>query len=153
MAKKTKSKPKLEAPETTETVVATRTYSKMNKRIKAKWLAALRSGEYNQGRHRLKHTFSGKDPFSCGKKLKKPTFCCLGVLCDLEKKGKWVETNPDAPEDVFFEFENEKSDETPPVTLLKKVGLCGEAIDELVTLNDDKRARFKKIADFIEKNL
>lgn len=40
----------------------------MDKEIKTKWTEALRSGEYEQGRHRL---------FKGGK------FCCLGVLTDV----------------------------------------------------------------------
>ena len=40
----------------------------MNKEIKAKWVAALRSGDYVQGKGKLR---------SDGK------FCCLGVLCNL----------------------------------------------------------------------
>lgn len=41
------------------------TSKSMNKRLKAKWLRALRSGEYAQGNGRLKD----------GKR-----YCCLGVL-------------------------------------------------------------------------
>lgn len=41
----------------------------MNPEIKKRWVAALRSGEYEQGKGRLV-TEDGK-------------FCCLGVLCDL----------------------------------------------------------------------
>jgi len=51
----------------------------MNKRIKKKWIKALRSGKYKQGKMVL-HSTDNK-------------FCCLGVLCDLyvkEKKSKWV---------------------------------------------------------------
>ncbi len=44
----------------------------MNKEVKAKWVAALRSGEYVQGHGQLL-TKSGE-------------FCCLGVLCDLHLK-------------------------------------------------------------------
>lgn len=44
----------------------------MNKEIKEKWVAALRSGEYKQGKSALKETQDGKD-----------AFCCYGVLCDL----------------------------------------------------------------------
>lgn len=40
----------------------------MNPDIKAQWVAALRSGEYKQGRDRLRR---GDE------------FCCLGVLCHL----------------------------------------------------------------------
>jgi hypothetical protein len=41
--------------------------AKMNKKIKALWLAALRSGVYAQGRGKL-HNMVGN------------TYCCLGVL-------------------------------------------------------------------------
>lgn len=47
----------------------------MNPEIKAQWIAALRSGEYQQGRGYLNsHTEEGDK------------FCCLGVLCDLAVK-------------------------------------------------------------------
>jgi hypothetical protein len=45
--------------------------------IKAKWVAALRSGEYKQGRGRLKFRREGSD---------EAEFCCLGVLCDILDK-------------------------------------------------------------------
>ena len=41
----------------------------MNLEIKAKWVAALRSGEYTQGYGRLRDSDN--------------KFCCLGVLCNL----------------------------------------------------------------------
>jgi len=41
------------------------------KEIKAKWLAALKSGEYIQGAHELEN---------------KSMFCCLGVLCDIHDR-------------------------------------------------------------------
>ena len=43
----------------------------MNTEIKARWTAALRSGEYPQAEGRLRATEG---------------FCCLGVLCDLAVK-------------------------------------------------------------------
>ncbi len=43
----------------------------MNAKIKQRWLKALRSGKYKQGRGQLKN---GK------------SFCCLGVLCDIHRK-------------------------------------------------------------------
>jgi len=57
----------------------------MNKRIKTRWLKALRSGKYKQGRYALR-TKSDNG------------FCCLGVLCDLytkspegkKKKARWI---------------------------------------------------------------
>lgn len=47
----------------------------MNENAK-KWLVALRSGEYKQGRFDLR-VGSNK-------------FCCLGVLCDISGLGEWV---------------------------------------------------------------
>jgi hypothetical protein len=42
--------------------------ARMNPEVKAKWVAALRSGEYRQGRERLR---TGD------------AFCCFGVLCNV----------------------------------------------------------------------
>jgi len=50
----------------------------MNEAVKAKWLAALRSGKYEQGTEHL-----NKD----GK------FCCLGVLCDIYSQENGVGWN------------------------------------------------------------
>lgn len=61
----------------------------MNKDVKEKWVAALRSGEYQQGVGCLRrHTVAQGDEF-----------CCLGVLCDLyhreTSRGSWSEpVNP-----------------------------------------------------------
>ena len=38
----------------------------MDKKLKAKWVKALRSGKYEQGRYMLRHNNE---------------YCCLGVLC------------------------------------------------------------------------
>lgn len=47
----------------------------MDPAIKEKWVAALRSGAYEQGRNQLR-TANG--------------YCCLGVLCDLIDPDGWV---------------------------------------------------------------
>ena len=49
---------------------------KMNPEVKEKWLAALRSGEYQHGKNRLV-TVNEEG---------KLTYCCLGVLCDIYVK-------------------------------------------------------------------
>jgi len=49
---------------------------KMNKDIKRRWVAALRSGEYKQIKGALR---------------KNDGFCCLGVLCDIYSKELNVE--------------------------------------------------------------
>lgn len=51
----------------------------MNKEIKSRWLQALRSEKYLQGKSRLRS--------------KDDRFCCLGVLCDIyveEGLGEWM---------------------------------------------------------------
>jgi hypothetical protein len=48
--------------------------SKMNPEVKARWVAALRSGEYKQAKNSLR---------------KQDAFCCLGVLCDLYDSSQW----------------------------------------------------------------
>jgi len=55
---------------------------KMNPDIKARWVAALKSGDYTQGQGRL-HATSANGTNS---------FCCLGVLCDLANKENIVST-------------------------------------------------------------
>lgn len=50
----------------------------MKPEVKAAWVAALRSGEYEQGKGQLRHI---------------DAFCCLGVLCDIAAKhgvGVWA---------------------------------------------------------------
>lgn len=46
----------------------------MSPELKTRWLEALRSGEYKQGRAYLR---------------KDDKFCCLGVLCDLIDSTQW----------------------------------------------------------------
>jgi len=51
----------------------------MNAKIAEKWITALESGKYKQGRHYLRNLSDA--------------YCCLGVLCDLYLKetgeGEW----------------------------------------------------------------
>ena len=69
----------------------------MNPRIKEMWLAALRSGEYEQGVGVLRSTAN----------VDRPEFCCLGVLCDLHAKETGTSWGTDADggeagEDVYY---------------------------------------------------
>jgi hypothetical protein len=47
----------------------------MDKKLKTKWVRALRSGKYKQGRRALCKISGTKRPVK--------QFCCLGVLCEL----------------------------------------------------------------------
>ncbi len=110
------------------------TTRKMNKRVKAKWLKALRSGKYAQGGGCLRSR-AGKGAI----------YCCLGVLCHIkaQKDGKVFNHGQGdcyPGEDVQ---EWARLDSHNP----KVRGGC------LSDLNDFKKKTFPEIADLIEKYL
>lgn len=79
----------------------------MNENVK-KWVQALESGEYEQGRSYLRH---GNN------------FCCLGVACDLYLKdggklyteeGREVEPKPIAPNDKIWRYGRGSTAMLPP---------------------------------------
>lgn len=102
----------------------------MNGELKAKWLEALRSGKYKQGRGRLRDESN--------------QFCCLGVLCDVGGLGAWGIDDGG----YFYEVNGWKSTLVPPAS---------DVIDryeaDLMALNDGNRLSFKEIADWIEENI
>lgn len=106
---------------------------------KKKWLADLRSGRYRQGTGTLK-----------ADKNKKAYYCCLGVLADGARGTKWTqpskETNPGC-------YRLGRSYGALSRRLLRKFGLSEIAQDSLITMNDASGYSFKKIANWIEKNL
>lgn len=116
----------------------------MNPEIKARWIAALRSGEYKQGQNKL----SIREPGGT------TTYCCLGVLCDLAAKegiGGWVGDKP-----LDFEAGGVGSTYSPPSAVTEWAGLSHRAPNEeyleLSTRNDDGRS-FPELADYIEEHL
>lgn len=112
----------------------------MNKKIKAKWVKALRSGKYKKGIGALK-TDEGK-------------FCCLGVLCDLhakEKGRKWEKDSVGNPEYLG------ELGLLPPMVAnwagLRETEDPETKGTKLSEWNDDLGAGFKKIANMIEAEL
>jgi hypothetical protein len=119
----------------------------VNKDIKERWLIALRSGEYHQGKEWLKNDGN---------------FCCLGVLCDLHAKetGTYWEALSDNVGSYM------ESSETLPAKVQEWAGLphtCGASLDfqadegltltrDITELNDSGHT-FKEIADLIEEQL
>jgi hypothetical protein len=96
----------------------------MDAQLKAKWVEALRSGEYKQGKTFLYNTTD-------------ETYCCLGVLCaihgdPLNKLAHNCTTN-------ITWFDTGLDD--------KQRSLLGD------TMNDNEGKSFAEIADYIEKNL
>ncbi len=113
----------------------------MKKAIMKKWVKALRSGDYGQGRARLvtiEHNGSER-------------FCCLGVLCNIATEAGYGEWNG-----TRFQDENGYNCGgvlTPGV--ISWAGLTGihTAIkNPLILLNDRDRKSFAEIADYIEEN-
>lgn len=129
----------------------------MNPDVKAKWVAALRSGEYNQADGALRI---------------KDTFCCLGVLCDLYKQeqgGTWELTAYMGAEmlDGQYHFVPPNNDGQPgvlPTCVAKWAGLklndphlktecTNEDSIECISELNDRGAKFDHIADLIEQQL
>lgn len=122
----------------------------MNPEWKKKWLDALRSGEYKQTRGMLRR---------CEEDTGQIGFCCLGVLCDLVQKegiGRWEENS------AWFVVRDAESRGLVPGPVMALVGwnqFNGElGVTEvrqtkLIHMNDDEKATFDQIADFIEENL
>jgi hypothetical protein len=111
-------------------------------------IAALRSGEYKQGRGRLRSEDTG-------------CFCIAGVVCDVAAKaglGEWRRANgwrfvPDGPL-------NQTYGSYMPGTVATWAGLRSEQLDHPVygpthiyRLNDTYKVTFKEFADLLEKQL
>lgn len=105
----------------------------MNEDIKRRWVAALRSGKYKQGKDWLRRD---------------DEYCCLGVLCDL-----YAAENGSAGWDFFTE------EKLPPNFVcnwaelngddpyIDSVGLC------ITSMNDSGEYNFNDIAQLIEDEL
>lgn len=116
----------------------------MDADLKRRWVEALRSGEYRQGRMALQ---SGGE------------YCCIGVLCDVYDDSKWV----DPP--AHYRGEDRRAyGTTANVGNLQVGGLDaamgidfevegGHVLDVLADLNDYGGASFTQIADWIEENV
>ena len=105
----------------------------MDEEIKKKWVGALRSGKFLQGKEKLK----SEDGY----------FCCLGVLTHLCRKGEWTEAQ--GAEDFL---ENDVMDwarletENPEIQVEDRKILISE-------LNDNHDYDFETLADLIEEQL
>jgi hypothetical protein len=104
-------------------------YPKIDPEFKAKWVPALRSGKYKQGRGSL----------VCDEK-----YCCLGVAGVVS--GLKAEDM-----DGFVDF---NGDELGLETTLVPSELRHAALShELICMNDSEDKTFEEIADWIEENL
>jgi len=97
-----------------------------------KWIEALRSGKYKQGRHHLKN---------------KGEFCCLGVFCDIS--GCSWDEHPTGSEGAIY---RDCSDDCEvPSELWKKLDPNHKLSQhKYLRLNDMLGLSFLEIADIIE---
>lgn len=98
----------------------------MDPELKAKWVAALRSGEYKQTGGHLRYCDLNGNPKG---------YCCLGVLCDVMD-----------PEGWGARFHDDDAG-------LPEPSMVGAHQPTLIDMNDREGRSFAEIADFIEKNL
>lgn len=139
----------------------------MDKKVKKKWVKALRSGEYEQTQGQL---HKNEDNYLAPK-----GFCCLGVLCDLEYDGYWsvyekagpacwdeksLTYKPRMEKKTFLVPANggrcklQKMDDSTlmPKNFRRKLGITPKQEDTLSNMND-RGEDFFAIANWIEKNL
>ena len=123
----------------------------MDKHVAERWVQALRSGQYQQGREDLRPDTN--------------SYCCLGVLCDLYRveqgKGEWaaISTGQDR---MAFEVHDcdGQATESESAVLPEAVkdwagmssfeGRIAFTSDALSALNDEGM-QFPQLADLIEK--
>lgn len=120
----------------------------MTPEFKAKWIEALRSGEYKQAKECLRDMDGA--------------MCCLGVAANLIDPCKW---NPAADEaediekgevsTVGFGWDGDQTAYTGAVS--EAIGILSEVATSLAQRNDGTAGfephTFAEIADYIEKNL
>ena len=124
----------------------------MNQELKAKWVAALRSGKYTQGQGYLHRVIDGQE-----------RFCCFGVACDLAWRDGEVERRDEGGV-MFYEegdcypppsmaelFLGEESFDNPDWTLYYENAFGDEYYVALDRLNDVYGLTFDQIADMIER--
>lgn len=102
----------------------------MNEEMKVRWIEALRSGKYAQGKTNLRDAADN--------------FCCLGVLCDLYDPNHWE------PSEYAYRYSGHSA--MLPENIHAAINLDFDAGDTLMQMNDLGDS-FNEIADYIEKNL
>lgn len=115
-------------------------FEHLDAKVKSDWIEALRSGEYEQMRGALMNENYPNTP----------TYCCLGVLCDVVLEVEHY-TDDDADEEMFdtlewFRSKDENYEPNPDATYLctstipemlrQHLGLSQSEVSALIHLND-----------------
>ena len=123
----------------------------MNPDVKALWTAALRSGDYKQGRAVL------CEQLSDGTYI----YCCLGVLCDVAVKKGVIPPGKFFGGTTILKYGQENNGGVLPAEVIEWAGLeeanpiIGEPLEEkqLAYLNDYTKKGFGEIANMIDEYL
>ena len=124
----------------------------MRKEVAMKWVAALRSGEYQQTYGRLRRDQEFEAVVSASNEPR--GHCCLGVLCELAKAEgaavSYLASDIYLPDEVWTWAGTDGNNPvlTIPVEESPVLGLTGSL--QLTELNDSKEWSFGRIADLIE---
>lgn len=122
----------------------------MNREIRDRWVAALRSGTYKQGRSMLKVDAAYGET----------RHCCLGVLCEIAlESGVQVELDLHHLEDGSVAHRYDGQQGYPPRSIIDWADLghgevrYDEGWTNLYQLNDSLKMSFREIADIIEEQM
>lgn len=103
----------------------------MNRKIKQKWLNALRSGNFQQGTGKLRDSNGN--------------YCCLGVLCEITGNGQ--------NRDMSKSFPADKDPDGTDINSVKPfMGLSVKMQEKLAEMNDYGDT-FEEIASYISRNV
>ncbi len=108
----------------------------MDQAAKAKWVAKLRSGDYVQGVGKLRSPEN--------------QYCCLGVLCEVAVEDGILPLASHilGDADLDYAYDGHSAFLPPAVSDAYKM----DSTSRLIEMNDDEKASFTEIADYIEKN-
>ncbi len=107
----------------------------MDAELKTKWVTALRSGEYKQGKARLR--------------TQGDEFCCLGVLCEILAPSRWTLMDEGSPHRYW---QHGIGESFPDDVANEEAGLDVKEGEYLANMNDTGSS-FAEIADYIDQNL
>jgi hypothetical protein len=99
-----------------------------------KWLAALRSGKYEQGTSFLRYQFEGGEKH-----------CCLGVLCDIADGVEWKKRHSADHTHWVAEYNGTASASTLPLDMSNKTALHSTGVFKLCDVSEKWRKRINKL--------
>lgn len=110
----------------------------MKAELKQKWIEALRSGEYKQGRMYLRDTSD--------------RYCCLGVLVDVSGF-QWGTTHKHAYQYGFHSDLGYRNCTGLNDQQQVELGIDYDTMNKLMGMNDGQGATFTEIANWIDQHI